>query len=76
MQDSKFFLRSMTVLGVLLTAAMTLWKGSIAPDEAAVLQGSITDIVTNVGIVVGLIGALVGRFRAKSGVTLLPGAKK
>ncbi len=76
MQDSKFFLRSMTVLGVLLTGAMTLWKGSITPEEAAALQASITTIVTNIGIVVGLAAALIGRFRAKSGVTLLPGRKK
>ncbi len=76
MQDSKFFLRSMTVLGVLLTAAMTLWKGSITPEESAALQAGITDIVTNLGIVVGLITTVVGRFRAKSGVTLLPRAKK
>jgi len=73
MQDSKFFLRSMTVLGALLTSVMMIWDGSITAQESAELQSGITNIVTQGGEIVGLVMVIVGRFRAKSGVKLVPG---
>lgn len=72
MQESKFALRSMTVVGALLTSVMVMWDGSITAEEKVALEGGIKQIIIHVGEAVGLIMAIVGRFRAKSQLSLKP----
>ncbi len=69
--ETKWFLKSKTVIGLLITilptvAALIGWN--LSADDTAFINSEVDKVITGVGAVL----SLVGRFKSNSTVTLLP----
>lgn len=71
--DNKPWYKSLTIWGTAIIALCTLMLPLIGQQEAAEAlteqQASILDVLAKIGEVIGIILAVVGRFRAKTIIT-------
>jgi hypothetical protein len=78
--ESKFFLKSMTIWGLIIAAVPTLAKFlgyDMAPDEAQAVAQAGESLLAHVdGLIeaVGIVLAAWGRVRASGNLTMKPGA--
>ncbi len=77
MEETKWIGKSLTIWGVVVTAASTLLPTfgaslglEVTADDVAKVGSSVTDVISAVGTAVGLIMAVIGRMRAKGPATL------